>query len=140
MIVWNLGKLATGAYGTRVVKKYRNTDTNTCFDGSSQIKTKKKNSIRVVSLNILYSFFPFSFFFSFLNNFWFSPLFSKSPRAVSYSFSTFRIFSIFFVAERLYFFKQRKHKTSFERIFEYSPSFAAFFLMPFKNRHVSSAR
>ena len=41
MMLWKLSKLATGSYGTRVVKKHRNTDINTCFDGSSQIKTKK---------------------------------------------------------------------------------------------------
>ena len=66
MMLWKLSKLATGSYGTRVVKKHRNTDINTCFDGSSQIKTKKniiyvlRSTAADVSLNIL---FPFSSFF-----------------------------------------------------------------------------
>ena len=71
-MIWTLSKLATGSYGTRVVKKYRNTDINTCFDGSSQIKTKKniiyvlRSTAADVSLNIL---FPFSSFFFQKNNF-----------------------------------------------------------------------
>jgi len=107
MMLWKLSKLATGSYGTRVVKKHRNTDINTCFDGSSQIKTKK-NIIYVLlgvqqltSLSTSFFLFLLFFFKKTKTIFLVFSTFSKSPQAVCTSSYAFKIFLIFFVAERL---------------------------------------